>query len=257
MGKFLVPSYATEREDMTEESSEMERLDKLLSSTGQWSRKEVKTLVSQGRVTADGVAAKKSDEKFSPERVHITVDGGWVDCAPFVYIMLHKPAGVVSATEDNRDKTVLDLLPHHLKKRGLFPVGRLDKDTEGLLMLTDDGDLAHRLLSPKKHVDKIYYAQVDGILTETAVKDFASGMILGDGLHCLPAGLELLEGGTAALVTLREGKFHQVKRMLAACDAPVTYLKRLSMGGVQLDEGLEKGAFRPLTEGELRVLREG
>ncbi len=232
----------------------MERLDKMLSATGMWSRKEVKIMVSQGRVVADGVAVKKSDEKFDPNRVKITVDGQWVDCAPFVYIMMHKPAGVVSATEDSREKTVLDLLPQHLQKRGLFPVGRLDKDTEGLLILTDDGDLAHRLLSPKKHVDKIYYARVDGVLTEEAVKKFESGMILGDGLHCLPAGLEILEGGTAALVTLREGKFHQVKRMLAACSAPVTYLKRLSMGGVQLDQGLELGAFRPLTEGELAVL---
>ncbi len=233
----------------------MERLDKLLSATGLWSRREVKALVNQGRILADGVPVKKSDEKFDPNYVQIAVDGKIIDCSPFVYIMLHKPAGVVSATEDNRDKTVLDLLPEHLKRRGLFPVGRLDKDTEGLLLLTDDGDLAHQLLSPKKHVDKIYYAQVDGTLTPEDVEKFSQGMILGDGLHCLPAGLEILEGGSAALVTLREGKFHQVKRMLAACDAPVTYLKRLSMGGLQLDEGLEIGAWRPLTPSELRELR--
>ncbi len=233
----------------------MERLDKLLSATGRWSRREVKSLVSQGRILADGVPVKKSDEKFDPELVEISVDREMIDCSPFVYIMLHKPAGVVSATEDSRDSTVLDLLPPHLKRRGLFPVGRLDKDTEGLLLLTDDGDLAHQLLSPKKHVDKLYYAQVDGQLTQQAVEAFAQGMTLGDGLHCLPAGLEILEGGTAALVTLREGKFHQVKRMLAACDAPVTYLKRLSMGGLQLDEGLEKGGWRPLTATELRGLK--
>ncbi len=235
----------------------MERMDKLLSATGRWSRREVKDLVSQGRVLVDGVRIRKSDEKCSPQSAVVTVDGERVDCAPFVYIMLHKPAGLVSATEDRREQTVLSLLPDHLQKRGLFPVGRLDKDTEGLLLLTDDGPLAHRLLSPKKHVDKVYYARVDGILTPKAVEQFASGMELGDGLHCLPAGLEILEGGTAALVTLREGKFHQVKRMLAACEAPVTYLKRLSMGGLQLDKSLEKGGFRPLTEDELRSLLEG
>lgn len=233
----------------------LERLDKLLSATGQWSRKEVKTFVGQGRVVVDGVPVKKSDEKFHPQTAHITVDGQWVDTAPFVYLMLHKPAGVVSATEDRSEKTVLDLLPQHYQRRGLFPVCRLDKDTEGLLLLTDDGDLAHRLLSPKKHIDKVYYAQVDGILPPSAVAQFQEGMILGDGLHCLPAELQLLEGGTAALVTLREGKFHQVKRMLAACGAPVTYLKRLSMGHLHLDETLKKGDFRPLTSSELEGLK--
>ncbi len=233
----------------------MERIDKLLSATGLWSRREVKTLVSQGRVVAGGIPVKKPGEKVEPATVTITVDGAWVDCAPFVYIMMHKPAGVVSATEDSREKTVLDLLPEHLQRRGLFPVGRLDKDTEGLLLLTDDGALAHRLLSPKKHIDKVYYAEVDGILTQQAVEDFEKGMILGDGLHCLPAGLSLLKDGTAALVTLREGKFHQVKRMLATCNAPVTYLKRLSMGGLQLDDTLQKGDWRALTPDEFRSLQ--
>lgn len=254
MGKCLCINLCPGGGEYDEGDRAMERMDKILSTTGRWSRREVKDLVAQGRVRVNEIQVKKSDEKYDPQSAHITVDGQWVDCAPFAYIMLHKPAGVVSATED-REKTVLDLLPQDLQRRGLFPVGRLDKDTEGLLLLTDDGNLAHRLLSPKKHVDKVYYAKVDGILTEKAVDSFQTGLVLGDGLHCLPAGLELLEEGTAALVTLREGKFHQVKRMLAACGAPVTYLKRLSMGGLQLDEGLKKGEFRHLTMDELERLK--
>jgi len=151
---------------------------------------------------------------------------------------------------------VIDLLPEHLQKRGLFPVGRLDKDTEGLLILTDDGDLAHQLLSPKKHVDKVYYAKVDGRLVQEDVEALAGGMTLGDGLECLPAGLKILGEGNECLVTLREGKYHQVKRMLAARGKPVVYLKRLSMGGLSLDEQLQKGQWRPLTPRELDLLRE-
>lgn len=234
----------------------MERLDKILSSTGHWSRKEVKDLVRYGRVIVNGRKAGKPEEKCDPAQAVILVDGKVVDCAPFVYLMLHKPDGILSATEDKRQKTVIDLLPEHLQRRGLFPVGRLDKDTEGLLVLTDDGALAHELLSPKKHVDKVYYARVDGVLNQQDVAALAEGMVLGDGLECLPAGLELLEEGTACLVTLREGKYHQVKRMLAARGKPVLYLKRLSMGGLKLDEGLEKGQWRPLTAEELKLLRE-
>lgn len=234
----------------------LERLDKILSSTGYWSRKEVKDLVRQGRVSVDGQKAKKPEDKCDPAHAVIAVDGKVVDCAPFVYLMLHKPDGLLSATEDKRQKTVIDLLPEHLQRRGLFPVGRLDKDTEGLLVLTDDGALAHELLSPKKHVDKVYYAKVDGILNDQDVTALAEGMTLGDGLECLPAELELLENGSECLVTLREGKYHQVKRMLAARGKPVLYLKRLSMGGLKLDETLEKGQWRPLTAEELLALRE-
>ena len=183
----------------------------------------------------------------------ITVDGAPVRLRAPVLLMLHKPAGLLSATEDRRQKTVLDLLPEHLRRRGLFPVGRLDKDTEGLLLLTDDGPLGHALLSPKNHVDKVYYARVEGVLTAADTAAFAGGMVLADGLECLPAGLELLSP-QEALVTLREGKFHQVKRMLAACGKPVTYLKRLSMGPLRLDEALAPGAFRPLTVGEIHTL---
>ena len=178
-----------------------------------------------------------------------------MDCAPFVYIMMNKPDGLLSATTDKRQKTVVDLLPEHLRKRGLFPVGRLDKDTVGLILLTDDGPLGHELLSPKKHVDKVYLAHVDGTIVREDVERLAQGMVLEDGLHCLPAGLEPLGDGSQCLVTLREGKYHQVKRMLAACGKPVTALKRLSMGPLLLDETLEPGQWRFLSRKELEELK--
>lgn len=232
-----------------------ERLDKLLASTGRWSRKEVKELVRQGRVRIDGGPAARPEDKFDPETAVIQVDGERVDCAPFVYIMLHKPAGLLSATEDKRQKTVLDLLPDYLRRRGLFPVGRLDKDTTGLLLITDDGALAHELLSPKKHVDKLYLAQVEGQVDREDVYALARGMVLGDGTQCLPAGLEPLEDGSRCLVTLREGKYHQVKRMLAARGKPVQTLKRLSMGPLVLDDSLKPGNWRFLTTKERASLQ--
>ena len=232
-----------------------ERLDKLLASTGFWSRKEVKDMVRHGRVLADGVPVKKPEAKFDPRQTVLTVDGQEVDCAPFVYLLMNKPAGLLSATEDRKQKTVIDLLPDHLKKRSLFPVGRLDKDTVGLMLITDDGALGHELLSPKKHVDKVYYARVDGVLNGEDVAALAQGMVLGDGLHCLPAGLEPLEEGRACHVTLREGKYHQVKRMLAARGKPVTFLQRISMGPLTLDPALEPGQWRSLTPRELESLR--
>ena len=233
----------------------MERLDKCLASTGRWSRREVKEMVRQGRVLVNGLPAGRPEDKVGPED-RLTVDGVQVDCAPFVYVMLHKPAGILSATEDKRQKTVLDLLPAELQRRGLFPVGRLDKDTTGLLLLTDDGALAHELLSPKKHVDKVYLARVEGRIEEEDVAALARGMVLEDGLRCLPAELESLEDGTVCRVTLREGKYHQVKRMLAARGKPVLELKRLSMGPLELDEGLLPGQWRFLENNEIRKLKE-
>lgn len=228
----------------------MERIDKLLCSTGKWSRREVKELVRQGRVLADGRVVSRPEEKADQKSVRLTVDGAAVDCCPFVYVMLHKPAGLLSATEDRDQATVLDLLPLELRRRGLFPVGRLDKDTTGLLLLTDDGDLSHRLLSPKNHVDKVYLARVEGRVDQEDVSVLAAGMVLEDGLHCLPAGLEPLGDGTECLVTLREGKYHQVKRMLAGRGKPVLALHRLSMGTLTLDEGLKPGEWRFLTAQE-------
>ena len=225
----------------------MERIDKLLSATGRWSRKEVKELVRQGRVLDGGRAVLRPEEKGDPAALCLTVDGVPVDCSPFVYVMLNKPEGVLSATEDGQQPTVLDLLPPELRQRGLFPVGRLDKDTTGLLLLTDDGDLAHRLLSPRKHVDKVYRAQVDEVVVSEDIEALAAGLTLADGTRCLPAGLKPLADGRSCLVTLREGKYHQVKRMLAARGKPVRALHRLSMGPLTLDGELKPGKWRFLT----------
>lgn len=232
----------------------LERLDKILSGTGRWSRREVKDLVKAGRVTADGTVVRRPEEKFDRAATVLAVDGEPVDGEKYVYLMLHKPGGVLSATEDPKQPTVLDLLPPHLRRVGLFPVGRLDKDTEGLLLLTNDGPLGHRLLAPKKHVDKVYFVRVDGKLDQEDSAAFRAGMTLGDGLQCLPAELEVLESPDTGLVTLREGKYHQVKRMLAARGKPVIYLKRLSMGPIALDQDLAPGAWRPLTEAEREAL---
>jgi len=231
----------------------MERLDKILAATGRWSRREAKELIRQGRVLVDGRMASSAEEKVDPSAARICVDGEALGWAAHTYVMLHKPAGVLTATEDSRQSTVLDLLPPELRKKGLAPVGRLDKDTEGLLLLTDDGELTHRLLSPKYHVDKVYFARVEGTLTAEDVEAFAAGITLADGLACRSAGLEILTADTC-LVTLREGKYHQVKRMLASRGKPVTYLKRLSMGPLRLDESLAPGQYRPLHEEELRAL---
>lgn len=231
----------------------MERLDKIISATGKKSRREVREMVRQGRVLVDGKPAPAADMKVDPQTAVILLDGEPLGYEKFTYVMLHKPAGVLTATEDRRQETVLDLLPPELRRRALSPVGRLDKDTEGLLLLTNDGQLAHRLLSPKSHVDKVYYARVDGALEPGDIAAFAAGMTLGDGLECLPAGLEILSP-TEAFVTLREGKFHQVKRMLAARGKPVLYLKRLSMGRLRLDPALAPGAWRMLTEEERSAL---
>lgn len=231
----------------------MERLDKLLAGTGKWSRREVKALVRQGLVRVDGRLAASAEDKLDPAAAIITVAGETISLCRFTYVMLHKPASVLAATEDRKQPTVLDLLPPELRRIGLAPVGRLDKDTEGLLLLTNDGELAHRLLSPKYHVDKRYLARVDGELSAADAEAFARGMTLGDGLECLPAGLEVLPD-RVCVVTLREGKFHQVKRMLAARGAPVLYLKRLSMGPLTLDDSLAAGAYRLLRAEEISAL---
>ena len=230
----------------------MERLDKIIANRGIASRREVKELVRQGRVLVDGAPASAADMKVSLETAAVTVDGVAVSGERYTYLLLHKPAGVLTATEDQRQPTVMDLLPQQYRR--LAPVGRLDKDTEGLLLLTDDGELTHRLLSPRYHVDKVYYARVEGTPDQADAAAFAAGLLLGDGLQCLPARLEPL-GGDACLVTLREGKFHQVKRMLASRGKPVRYLKRLAMGPLRLEDTLKTGQWRLLTPEELSALR--
>lgn len=231
----------------------MERLDKRLAATGQWSRKEARELIRAGRVTVEGQVCRVVDQKVGQTDL-VTVDGLPIGEDGPVYLMLHKPAGVVSATEDARDQTVLDLLPDPYPALGLFPVGRLDKDTEGLLLLTNDGPLAHRLLSPRRHVDKVYYVEVDGTLDQEDVAAVSQGITLRDGYQCLPGKLERLEGNTAAYITIQEGKYHQIKRMMAARGKPVTYLKRIRFGPLQLDPQLDKGGWRALTEEEMQEL---
>ena len=228
------------------------RLDKLLADTGRWSRKEAKLLIKQGRVSVQGAVERAPERKVDPEALRVEVDGIPAAWSRFHYYMLHKPAGVLTATEDKRQRTVLDLLPGELR-RNLFPVGRLDKDTTGLLLLTDDGALAHRLLSPKYHVDKVYLAEIDGTVDQSDIDAFHSGMPLGDGEVCLPAELEPLGEGRCR-VTLREGKYHQVKRMLAVRGKPVLALHRYAMGDLTLDEQLAPGNYRELTPEEVKKL---
>lgn len=232
----------------------LQRLDKLIASTGRWSRREVKLLVKEGRVLVDGFPAGSPEDKVDPAVSVVEVDGADIGYREFTYIMLHKPAGLLTATEDSRQKTVMDLLTPDLRRLSLAPVGRLDKDTEGLLLLTNDGELAHRLLAPKSHVDKVYYAKLETPLGPEDCAAFEAGITLGDGYECMSAGLALLGDGTEALITLREGKFHQVKRMVASRGSAVLYLKRLSMGELRLDETLERGEYRLLTPEEIEKI---
>ena len=236
---------------------EKQRLDKIIASSGKWSRKEARELARRGQVTVNGLFVRSAEEKYDPEKDEITVAGETLGYRRYTWIMLNKPAGCLSATEDGRGKTVLDLLPRELQRQNLFPVGRLDKDTEGLLLLTNEGGLAHALLSPKRHVDKVYYARTAGRLSEEDCRAFAQGLSLDGGLQCLPAKLEILSSGeeSEARITLREGKYHQVKRMLAARGNPVVYLERIQMGQLPLDPSLARGAFRFLTEEEIKELR--
>ncbi|MBO5454105.1 MAG: rRNA pseudouridine synthase [Clostridia bacterium] len=215
------------------------RLDKILSKSGFGSRTDSKKLIRAGRVAVNGKKALSSSEKAYPENV--TVDGKKVEYKEFVYIILNKPAGVISATEDRKKETVLDLLPECYNNYDLFPVGRLDIDTEGFLLITNDGPLAHNLLSPNKHCPKTYYAETIRKPDETEMQKLREGVYIGEGVTTTPAEAEYFKNGI--LLTIYEGKFHQVKRMLEAVDNKVTYLKRLSMGNMKLPEGLETGEY--------------
>ena len=239
------------------EDERMMRLDKFLCETGFGTRSQVKDLLKKGQVTVNGAVAKKPEQKIDEHKDRVICQGKEASYEKYVYYMLHKPAGVVSATEDKLEKTVLDLLKPEDRRAGIFPVGRLDKDTEGFLLLTDDGDLAHRLLSPRKHVDKTYYAKIAGSVTEAHIERFREGLDIGDEKKTLPAMLEILasEPETSEIrITIHEGRFHQVKRMFEAVGCKVTYLKRLSMGAVALDETLAPGDYRPLNEKERELL---
>ena len=231
------------------------RIDKLLSNTGEGSRSDVKKLLKGGAVTVDGFVIKDSGTQVE-EGQDITVYGRKIIYKKFIYIMLNKPQGVVSATKD-KNETVIDLLDEGFKAWDLFPVGRLDKDTEGLLILTNDGELSHNLLSPKKHIPKTYYATIDGEVTTQDVKLFEMGVVLEDDYKTLPAKLKILECAELSKIelTIMEGKFHQVKRMFESVDKRVTYLKRISMGKLKLDENLVLGDYRELTDDEINILK--
>lgn len=233
------------------------RLDKYLAQAGIGSRSQVKELLKKGKVTVNGQVASKPEIKVTPGEDSVYCCGEQVGHWEHRYFLLNKPAGVVSATEDTREKTVLDLFPVQLR-RGLFPVGRLDKDTVGLLLVTDDGELAHRLLSPRKHVEKVYEALVEGQMSQDDVKAFEQGIDIGDDTPTRPAGLRIMQAAEQSLVriTLTEGRYHQVKRMCQAVGKPVVKLKRLSMGSLKLDENLMEGTYRPLTEEEIGRLKE-
>ena len=226
------------------------RLDKLLADLGLGSRKELRDIIRAGRVSVDGTPVRKPEQKVDPEMQSLCLDGESLSYRRAHYYLLDKPLGVVTATEDREQKTVLDLLPPELRRLGLFPVGRLDKDTSGLLLLTDDGDFAHRVISPKSCVEKRYYARVDGEVNAEDAEAFAAGLALRDGTVCLPARLERLGPGEC-LVTVTEGKYHQVRRMLAARGKPVLELRRLSIGGLCLEENSQPGSLRELGEDDL------
>ncbi|KGN02386.1 pseudouridine synthase [Clostridium novyi A str. 4570] len=236
----------------------MERLDKVLSNLGYGSRKEIKAFVKKGEIEVDGKVVKDNGMKVDPNKSIIKVNGEEINYRKYIYIMMNKPAGVVSATFDNYDETVIDLLDYEYTVFDPFPVGRLDKDTEGLLLITNDGELNHRLTSPKWHVDKTYYAEIDKMVDEKDVEKFKKGITLDDGYKCLPAKLEILssdENGSEVNITIQEGKFHQVKRMFEARGKNVVYLKRLTMGNISLDEDLDEGTYRELTEEEIEILK--
>ena len=234
------------------------RLDKFLVESGLGSRSQVKQLLKKGQVWVNGTTVTSAKTQIDERSDQIVVDGQTLVYEKFVYYLLNKPKGVISATEDDRHKTVLDLLDDTARQKEAFPVGRLDVDTHGLLLLTNNGQLSHAMLSPKRHVDKVYQAQVAGLMDQADVDRFAQGIELKD-FTCRPAQLEIIErdeGAKTSLVriTLSEGKFHQVKRMVLACGKEVTDLQRLSMGPLQLDTNLDLGQWRRLTEEEMQSL---
>ncbi len=231
------------------------RLDKYLADMGKGTRSEVKKAIGKGLVRVNNEIVKKPETKLDTDSDHVLFDGVLVGYAQYEYYMLNKPAGVISATEDKREKTVIDLITEK-KRKDLFPVGRLDRDTEGLLLISNDGELAHRLLSPSKHVDKVYYAKIDGKVTIEDVEAFQQGVDIGEEKLTRPAKLRILKSGTQSEIelTICEGKFHQVKRMFQAVGKEVVYLKRLQMGTLILDESLKPGEYRELTEQEIADL---
>ena len=236
------------------------RLDKYLADAGYGTRSTVKEYIRKNRIIVDGIKVNKADIKIDTDKAVVCVDGRRIEYSQFEYFMLNKPDGVVSATTDSRDKTVLELITEY-KRRDLFPVGRLDKDTEGLLLITNDGKLANNLLAPGKHVDKRYYAKVEGIVNSETVELFLSGVDIGDDTLTRPATLNIVETDiknniSMVEITITEGRYHQIKRMFEAVGMRVVYLRRLTMGPVSLDESLKPGDYRKLTEQEITMLKQ-
>lgn len=232
----------------------MERIDKIIASQGKYSRSDVKSLVSKRRVTVDGKVVKSSSEKADAQNSIICIDGMEITIKKQIYLMLNKPKGYVSATEDKEHQTVLELVPEEYAGRELFPAGRLDRDTTGLMIITDDGVMAHNILAPKKHVQKIYHVTLDIPVTVDMQKGFADGVELNDGV-CKAASLEIT-GDYTATVTLKEGRYHQIKRMFGCYGAKVVELHRVAMGDLYLPEDLPEGQCRELTAEELNKLQQ-
>ncbi len=236
----------------------MERLDKLIANSGTLSRKEVQKLIKNGAVKVNGIITKDRGFCVDPDNVSVTVNGEKFLLRKYVYIMLNKPEGVVSAARDDKEKTVIDLVPQEYKKKNLFPAGRLDRNTTGFVLITDDGDFAHNILSPKNHVEKTYEARLAEAITESALQKIAEGITLGDGTECLPAKLKVLEDGENPLIEVKicEGKYHQIKRMFAAAGNAVIELKRVKIGDLPLDENLRAGECKILSQDEVKLIRD-
>ena len=237
----------------------MERIDKILSNLGHGTRKEVKALLKKGKVEIDGIIASDSAMKIDPDKAVIKVSGEEIKYRKYIYLIMNKPAGVVSATVDNHDETVIDLIDEEYHAFKPFPIGRLDKDTVGLLLITNDGELNHKLIAPKNHVDKVYYAEINKFIDAKDVATFKKGVVIDDGYKCMPAILEVLnadENGSEVMVTIQEGKFHQVKRMFESVDKKVVFLRRISFGPLKLDENLAEGQYRELSEEEINSLKQ-
>ncbi len=234
------------------------RLDKFLSNAGIGSRSEVREYIKQRRIWIDGVVCIKADTKIDKEKNIITFDKRVVSYEEYIYLILNKPKGVISATEDEKEKTVIDLLSDEYKKYKLFPVGRLDKDTVGLLILTNDGKFAHNTLSPKKHIEKSYFAHINGKVDDKYIEKFKEGIILKDGYKCLPAKLSIdysSDNFSKVNITIKEGKYHQIKRMFETFGKKVVYLKRTSFDKIILDETLEEGSYRLANEEEMKIIK--
>ena len=254
MKKFLPISdgqaWSAERREI------MKRLDKILAEAGLGTRSQVRGMIRDGRVSIGGAVVRRPEQHVDEQDAEVRVDGNPVNRPAQVYLMLNKPAGIITATKDPRQKTVLDLLPPEYRSRGVFPVGRLDKDTVGLLLLTNDGAAAHALSAPRRHAEKVYFVRVSGRLERADADAFGGGMVLKNGDICRPAGLEILRSGdeSEAEVTLHEGKYHQVKRMFAARGMRVIFLKRVAVAGIVLDESLPEGQYRPLQQYEINLI---